>query len=76
MVGGSLRVLRLLPPLRLIAMIELKYCAESGLKNNKSNKIDMFLPKRNILFLSFSTLKKYMTQHGNMTFKKTSLIWD
>jgi hypothetical protein len=33
MVGGSLRVLRLLPPLKLIAMIELKYCAESGLKN-------------------------------------------
>jgi hypothetical protein len=26
MVGGSLRVLRLLPPLKLIAMIELKCC--------------------------------------------------
>jgi hypothetical protein len=25
MVGGSLRVLRLLPPLKLVAMIELKY---------------------------------------------------
>ena len=26
MVGGSLRVLRLLPPLKLVAMIQLKYC--------------------------------------------------
>jgi hypothetical protein len=26
MVGGSLRVLRLLPPLKLVAMIYLKYC--------------------------------------------------
>ena len=26
MVGGSLRVLRLLPPLKLVAMIKLKYC--------------------------------------------------
>ena len=26
MVGGSLQVLRLLPPLKLVAMIQLKYC--------------------------------------------------
>jgi len=26
MVGGSLRVLRLLPPLKMVAMIQLKYC--------------------------------------------------
>ena len=26
MVGGSLRILRLLPPLKLVAMIQLKYC--------------------------------------------------
>jgi hypothetical protein len=26
MVGGSLRILRLLPPLKLVAMILLKYC--------------------------------------------------
>jgi hypothetical protein len=29
MVGGSLRVLRLLPPLKLVAMILLKYCVKT-----------------------------------------------
>ena len=29
---------------------------------------ETLLPKRNMLCLSFSTLKKHMTQQGNMTF--------
>jgi len=33
MVGGSLRVL---PPLKLVAMMQLKYIAESGIKHQKS----------------------------------------
>ena len=30
MVGGSLRVLRLLPPLKLVAMISMKYCRNTN----------------------------------------------
>jgi hypothetical protein len=29
---------------------------------------ETLLPKRNMMCLSFSTFKKYMTQHGNMAF--------
>jgi hypothetical protein len=36
MVGGSLRVLRLLPSLKLVVNI-----AESGVKHQKSNQIDI-----------------------------------
>jgi hypothetical protein len=32
MVGGSLRVLRLLWPLKLVAMIKLKYCSKNQIK--------------------------------------------
>jgi hypothetical protein len=40
MVGGSLRVLRLLPPLKLVALIY----SESGVKHNQSiNHISMIL---------------------------------
>jgi hypothetical protein len=41
MVGGSLRVLLLLPPLKLVTMIYWNI-AESGVKHNKSNLIDFF----------------------------------
>jgi hypothetical protein len=38
MVGGSLRVLRLLPPLKLVAMISWNI-AESGIKHQRSDQI-------------------------------------
>ena len=43
MVGGSLRVLRLLPPLKLVAMIDI---AEILLKVALNTKNDFFLWKR------------------------------
>jgi hypothetical protein len=58
MVGGSLRVLRLPPPLKLIAMIKLKYCWKWCLTINRiksiilfcSHKKDMLFPQHTILF--------------------------
>jgi hypothetical protein len=41
MVGGSLRVLRFLPPLKLVAMIYSWNIAESGVKHNQNqNKLE------------------------------------
>jgi hypothetical protein len=37
MIGGSLRVLWFLPPLKLVAMTDI---AESGVKHNKSINLD------------------------------------
>jgi hypothetical protein len=38
------------------------------LSNIQCSTLDNLLPKRNMLCLSFTTLKKHTTQHGNITF--------
>ena len=39
MVGGSLRVLRILPPLTLVAMIQLKYCVKHNKSINQTSSV-------------------------------------
>jgi hypothetical protein len=57
MVGGSLRVLRLLPPLKLVAMIN-RNIAEIGIKHNVSNQIKSNLVEKVILFLPLCHINK------------------
>jgi len=55
----------------LLSTIQCGYCqGRSTLDNHVRFEafIQTLLPKRNMLCLSFLTLEKHMTQHGNMTF--------
>ena len=67
MVGGSLRVLRLLPPLKLVAMIQLKYLLKVALQCQ--NSINQSIN----LYLYLLTNSKY-EYHSGCLYKKDELL--